>query len=311
MTCSIIVPIYNSEQTLKFCVDSLLCQTYKEIEIILVDDGSTDSSSIICDDYLKKDIRAKVIHQNNAGTSEARYAGVKIATGDWITFVDSDDSLKPDAIAKLMAAVSKEIDIVIGNAKELKPFGIKNNQIITNEELRPLTVRAEGQIGLMWENLFRREVLTHAMFDFGRNITMGEDYIFWLRLVFSTNAKAIAINEQVYLKGESHICKSFVWTPEYAYAINELRRDAIPETLRKKFLPDMLEDRICNLWLVSFWTPRKEWQNCRFRKEILEDMDLVHRSFTVKERILFSLPSRLLRRKFLGFCNRVNRILKY
>lgn len=94
---SVVIPIYNSEKYLNECVDSILNQTVKEIECILVDDGSTDSSPAICDDYAKADSRVRVIHQKNARIGAARNAGINIATGDYITFIDSDDRLELDA----------------------------------------------------------------------------------------------------------------------------------------------------------------------------------------------------------------------
>ena len=86
---SIIVPIYNRELILEKCVDSILNQTYKKLEIILVDDGSPDNCPKICDDYAKKDERIKVIHKKNGGLSSARNAGLEIAKGDYISFIDS------------------------------------------------------------------------------------------------------------------------------------------------------------------------------------------------------------------------------
>jgi len=88
---SVIVPVYNVEKYLKQCIDSILQQTYKNLEIILVDDGSTDSSGNICDEYREKEQRIKVIHKSNGGLSDARNCGLNIATGDYISFIDSDD----------------------------------------------------------------------------------------------------------------------------------------------------------------------------------------------------------------------------
>lgn len=93
---SVIVPVYNAEKSLNRCVDSILGQTYRELEIILVNDGSTDRSGEICDCYKKQDRRVRVIHKNNGGQSSARNAGLDIATGDYIGFVDSDDWIVDD-----------------------------------------------------------------------------------------------------------------------------------------------------------------------------------------------------------------------
>lgn len=98
---SVIVPVYNVENYLSRCVDSIINQTYSNLEIILVDDGSTDSSGIICDEYKKKDKRIIVIHQENGGLSQARNSGMKVMKGKYVTFVDSDDYISPDYIKYL------------------------------------------------------------------------------------------------------------------------------------------------------------------------------------------------------------------
>jgi len=99
---SIIVPVYNVENYLCKCVDSILEQTYKEIELILIDDGSTDSSGVICDKYKNKDTRVFVIHKKNEGVSSARNCGLKVAVGDYVGFVDSDDYVLNDMYEYLL-----------------------------------------------------------------------------------------------------------------------------------------------------------------------------------------------------------------
>ena len=112
---SVIIPVYNSEKFLYRSVVSVLEQSYKNIELILVNDGSTDSSGKICDEFAQSDLRVKVIHQENKGVSVARNTAIKEANGDYITFLDSDDELFNDAIANLMnAATSSEADMAVG-----------------------------------------------------------------------------------------------------------------------------------------------------------------------------------------------------
>ena len=98
---SVIVPIYNVEQYLEKCINSILNQTYRHLEIILVDDGSPDDCGGICDQYSVMDQRVKVIHKQNGGLSDARNAGLEIACGEFIAFVDSDDAILPEMIEKL------------------------------------------------------------------------------------------------------------------------------------------------------------------------------------------------------------------
>lgn len=113
---SVIVPVYNVEKYLEECVDSIINQTYENLEIILVDDGSKDSSPVICDNYIEKDLRIKVVHKTNGGLSSARNTGLENATGDYIMFVDSDDILLPNSCELMLNEIeSKKADYIIGN----------------------------------------------------------------------------------------------------------------------------------------------------------------------------------------------------
>lgn len=110
---SVIVPIYRVEKYLKQCIDSIICQTYSNLEIILVDDGSDDCCPKICDEYAEKDSRIKVIHQKNQGQDAARKAGIQIATGTYVGYVDGDDWIEPQMYENLMKfAVANEVDVV-------------------------------------------------------------------------------------------------------------------------------------------------------------------------------------------------------
>lgn len=121
---SIIVPVYNVEKYLTQCIESLICQTYSNIEIILVDDGSRDRSGKICDEYMQKDSRIKVIHKNNEGLGMARNSGLECVTGEYVTFVDSDDFLKKDAIEKLVDGIKiYDADTVIGGYSRIDESG--------------------------------------------------------------------------------------------------------------------------------------------------------------------------------------------
>ena len=102
---SIIVPVYQAEKTIKRCIESVLCQTYRNLELILNDDGSTDMSGKICDEYAKKDNRIIVVHIENSGVSNARNVGLKKASGKYIEFLDSDDSLDKNACEILVNSI--------------------------------------------------------------------------------------------------------------------------------------------------------------------------------------------------------------
>lgn len=131
---SVIVPVYNVEKYVGECIESLLGQSYKNIEIILVDDGSTDSSGRICDEYAGKDIRIKVIHKENGGLSDARNVGIDSATGAYYSFVDGDDFLAEDTVAQMISGLKKKkCDIAVCNMiryfenGEMESFYIPSN----------------------------------------------------------------------------------------------------------------------------------------------------------------------------------------
>ena len=119
---SIIVPVYNIENYIRVCVESILAQTYESFELILVDDGSKDNSGILCDEYAAIDSRVKVIHKENGGVSSARNTGLQQAKGKWIMYVDGDDWIEPDMIESLIeAAKATEADLVFGDYMKYGP----------------------------------------------------------------------------------------------------------------------------------------------------------------------------------------------
>lgn len=169
---SIIVPVYNVEEYLDECLDSIQCQTYKDIEVILVNDGSTDGSKEICEKYCERDIRFRLMNQTNQGQSVARNRGMRKSTGEFITFVDSDDVIKEDMLEQLMKQMTSEnIDIVecwyTNNEQELKSETKDNVGIVFRGDAK------EALVSLCSDNivrlnpvakLFRREVIINFPF---------------------------------------------------------------------------------------------------------------------------------------------------
>ena len=123
---SVIVPVYKVEPYLRKCVDSILNQTYANLEIILVDDGSPDNCGAICDEYARIDFRVNVIHKENGGQSDARNVGMRAMTGEYLMFVDSDDWLEPDTIQRLSS-------LLHGNNADLAIGGFQTEDDITGE----------------------------------------------------------------------------------------------------------------------------------------------------------------------------------
>lgn len=293
---SVIIPTYNMANTITKCVESILNQSYSNFEIIIVDDGSSDGSSEICDELNKKDERIKVIHQKNSGAAIARAEGYNNAKGEWILFVDSDDTLPSTALNDLVQYANNDTDIVFGNG-----YTINKSGLIDINEFRHLTVRAEGTIGVPWGSLYRKDIIEKSFFIVPREIVNGEDYIFWLRLIFNTQKPVSVVEKKVYNKGTEHISSNFKWTAEYTEKIQELRMQSIPEKDRKIYFKDTIYDRIANLFAVSVCQSKKIWKKSKFYKDIVEDMKKENMEFSKKQKLFLNIPSLILRKSFIYF----------
>ncbi len=190
---SVIVPIYNKEQSLSTCVQSILNQSYNNIEIILVDDGSKDNSLIVCKKFEGLDQRIKVIHKENGGVSSARNIGLQYAKGDFITFVDADDWIEKNMIEELLQAITRyDADIagsyfIHDSAEDVQKTTIdsifKTTTVIhKNEVCSEIAKIYDRKIG--WENcskLFSKRSLNGVSYD--EAITNGEDWLFFCKCV--------------------------------------------------------------------------------------------------------------------------------
>ena len=220
---SIVVPVYQASQYLNDCLDSLAKQTYKNIEVILVDDGSQDGSGNICDHIVDKDHRFKVVHQENQGVSTARNNGLKICTGEYIMFVDSDDWLEPCCCESALKKIHEsKSDIcffemyVIENVekKETKALALLN-QLTTKTELLHLTIpfRDGDSVDDMvvygpYCKLFKRNVILGL--SFFNDLRYGEDAIFNFEAIHAADNYCF-LHEQLYnyRKNESSTTASF------------------------------------------------------------------------------------------------------
>lgn len=292
---SIIIPIYNTSTKLDSCIRSVVNQSFTQWELILVDDGSTDGSGIICDKWAASNKYIHVVHQINQGRSMARNNGVRKATGEWICFIDSDDTIPSDSLLYLSCRISENTDVVFGNGYTL---GSDYKEIIDIETFRHLAVRGEGTIGVPWGTLFRRTLLTSYVFDVPRDFYMGEDYIFWLRIIFSTDQPVYVVKEPVYEKTEDNTSSKFVWTSDYAQRIQEYRLAAIPKDKRPLFMADTIADRIANLFAVTLFEQKHLWKKSLFYRQLINDMHKTGIRLTIKQRLFLSLPSRTLRNTY-------------
>lgn len=188
---SVIIPIYNVEKYLKKCVDSVLEQSYKNIEIILVDDGSSDDCPMLCDEYARMYDRVRVVHKKNGGLSDARNAGMELATGDYLLFVDSDDYVEIDTCEKFSHFAHKGYDILIGDAlvnnEKCNLSHIKNATVLSGKEYLLMAYK-EGRAPMAaWLNVYRRMFLVENGLKFKYGI-LHEDEEFTPRCFLTANS---------------------------------------------------------------------------------------------------------------------------
>ena len=199
---SIIVPVYDVENYLQKCIDSILAQTLTDFELILVDDGSPDNCPALCDAAAAKDARVRVIHQKNGGLSAARNAGLDVARGEWIGFVDSDDYIAPEMYEKLYRAVQQtgadfalcdfaEVDEA-GAPSNARTHGVITQQIFTEREL--LQSAYLTMMLLAWNKLYRRAIFAQLRYPVGK---LNED-IFVSPDICLQAQKAVVVPEALY-----------------------------------------------------------------------------------------------------------------
>lgn len=226
---SVIVPAYNAAIYIEKCVESICNQSYSNIEVILIDDGSTDSSGKICDHYAEKDGRVKVVHKNNGGVSSARNVGIEIATGDFLMFVDSDDSMELNAVAILMDVISNsdDIDFIVSsyfdvysdNERKIKKI-VEHDIEIDEQELNSFCSDNYLMFTTPWAKLYKTKIISDNGLRFDETVKYGEDMIFNMQ----------------YLKHTKHI--KLINSPIYNYKL------IVSGSSQTKYFPDMADFRI-------------------------------------------------------------------
>lgn len=199
---SIIIPVYNSDQYLHECLDSVRSQTFSDFEVWLIDDGSKDNSGKICDEYVKNDFRFHVIHQKNGGVSQARNVGITKARGKKIAFVDSDDTLLPTCFQRLMEQSVNDVGIVIaGYGGERKTNIVKEDVILEGEEMKRYFIENGifSQSGPC-QKIFLTSVIRNNNIFFPVDVHMGEDMIFFVKYMNCVNSAALVASNEYHVR---------------------------------------------------------------------------------------------------------------
>ena len=212
---SIVIPVYNAEKSLSVCIESIQKQTYDELEILLIDDGSTDSSNVICKRYADKDHRIRVINKSNGGVSSARNLGIKEATGKYIQFVDSDDYIEARCCQTLVEAMETyKVDMVIcgcveHRGKKVNVISYENKVFYTMKDMEEDfgTLYRMNLLNIPWNKLFLREKIK-KLFDEGKSL--GEDLVF--NLFYMKEIEAVSVIQDAlyhYIIVESSLSRIF------------------------------------------------------------------------------------------------------
>lgn len=287
---SIIVPVYNVEKYLENCIESILNQTFKDYELILVNDGSTDKSGEICDDYKKKDSRIRVIHKANGGLSSARNEGLNVACGQYIGFVDSDDSIHPRMYEILYDLIQKyKADISYCNYKNTYDLinkqheEIKFMEVSEMNNIQAINSLYEDYIGVKlvvaWNKLYNKDLFNDLRYKVGR---IHEDEFMAHRILYKCN-KIVYVNTEMYyyLQREGSIMSK----------LSDKRRvdKLLSQSDRMRFFKkiDLINicDDICKMYLYEFLKLYKELINKgEYDKKFLYEL---RRDFILNLRILF------------------------
>lgn len=295
---SVIVPVYNTQAYLSKCLESITGQTYANLEIILVDDGSTDSSGQICDKFAALDRRAKVIHQPNGGASLARNAGLDAATGDWVGFVDSDDFIEPDMYAYLL-------DLALCHNADIAQCGVfwdepDNDHVLYLSSQKARTIEGLNAFGAEeWRimanstycKLYRRDILKGIRYN--PDFVIGEDLLFnfyalqkALVVVFGDLAK------YHYVQREGSLCRAAV-TPQKLVSYHRMLEYAALEFVcRKTVMVHLRVERLRNYMdmcskIICFELPGTQDIVLTLRRDIRRNLSFIFSdpAFAHKDRL--------------------------
>lgn len=310
---SIIVPIYKVQDFLEACIDSILQQSYKNLEIILVDDGSPDNCGLICDDYAKKDDRIVVIHKENGGLSDARNAGLDICKGDYVWFIDSDDYLLSDNLFKLMQTViNDDLDMISFGFKKVAQDGNELPTIISYESINNILNGEEllnnyALISNVWMYIFKKKIIDEYNIRFIKGIYHEDEAFTTVYASYVNKFKYLPIYLYAYLqradsimstsdyaKKVKRICDMIIII-KYIYDKSSMVKGAVKIGLERK-----AEQLLVSIFL------RLKYENIKF-----EDIDIIINELKING--LYPIDIKYQRSKFkiIGFLLNKKMFLKF
>lgn len=279
---TIIVPIYQVKPFLCKCINSILCQTYKQFELLLIDDGSTDGSAVICDEYARGYDNVKVIHKQNGGVSSARNKGIDIAEGDYIMFVDADDYVSPTMCENLVSYTDESTDIIISGF--IEDFGEKQETVKVSDNICCSVDNLKQNFDLYYRlpllnspfaKLYKRSLLKDIRFN--SNVSMGEDFLFNLECYKRSNNIKFIPNADYYYNCTNMGSATKTYKQEYFDCyINCYEKGKRFKYGEIKFTNDALDETFCSNCLYFVQTTVynvKDKKEMQFRlKGVLDNL---------------------------------------
>lgn len=310
MKVSIIVPVYNAEKVLHYCVDSILNQTYKDFELILVNDGSTDNSGEICDKYSLENDNVVVIHTENGGVSKARNTGIKNAIGDYICFIDSDDYVSDTFLEELVNKTRDGYNFVLTsyhwvnnyeyNSFKTVSYNSTDYSIVNKNDLMDL-----GNLVLLsqpWNKLFKNSIIIENNIRMPEDISLGEDTVFVYRYLSCIISEEFAvINKPLY----------FYYSNNEQSLLNKYRDDLFE--VNKKLNKYLYEE--VKKWDFSEKQIKSFYNGCYYRMEnVLFNTFRKENSRSNKEKIKYN--SKVIKSDEFQYwvkrnTNRINPVFKF
>lgn len=327
---SIIIPVYNAEEYLDRCLESVFEQSFTSYEVILVDDGSTDSSPLICDRYSATDPRFRTVHKKNGGVSSARNAGIDLAKGEYLMFLDSDDALLPDALERMMENVAGE-DMVLGGyasfiggvpEKEVLPVKTCSYKggdmpLFFDENIRKNCEMLDAP----WAKMLRRKTIGDLRFC--EDLSYAEDKLFIFHFLAScTSVHTCSVPVYAYhlrpgslgsdKVSDRHLIQLRRFIPEYSQVLENLKeRYPVSEKLRSLYHNDVICRYMCRI-LNIFMTRKTALLSDEYLEWVYEMMDKDEslgvfsvRSGQVFNLMLYRIGRVGLSRKVYGFTSRL------
>lgn len=299
---SIVVPIYKVEKYIKKCIDSIIKQTYKNIEIILVDDGSPDGCGKICDEYAQKDKRVKVIHKENGGLSDARNVGIDISTGKYICFVDSDDYIENNYIEVLYKYIVENkvsisqcgINKVTENEQIIENIGYQNDKVENSKQILRDLYNTHWENIVVWNKMYLRKLFEDIRFPKGK---IHEDEFTTYKVLYKVSEVAI-INENLYnyrQNNESITRKIFNLKRLDALEAFKERLEFFKKNEENELYELTLKSYLANIRIIYNNVKKYMRHSKKIRKKLKEDYKeycrffFINKNVSYKERIKIKL----------------------